>query len=68
MTNREWLNTLTDEQLANFLTVGLYVRYKSMPDIPIMFSIKSLTYQYVQSTIGLTEWLSQPCGVLEIIN
>lgn len=68
MTNREWLNTLTDEQLANFLTFGLYVKYKSMPDIPIMFSIKSLTYQYVQSTTGLTEWLSQPCDVLEIIS
>ena len=68
MTNREWLNTLTDEQFANFLTFGLYVKYKSIPDMPTMFSIKNVTYQYAQSIIGLTEWLSQPCNVLEIIN
>lgn len=29
MTNREWVESLTDEQLARFLTSGIMVRYKA---------------------------------------
>lgn len=62
MTNREWMQSLTDEELANFLTDGLYVR-----DIRIgldgfnMFamSVHIIAHRYNSSRLGIEEWFKQ---------
>lgn len=60
-TNREWLESLTDKQLAAFLTGGLLVKYNNCDDIePFVFNIRQLIGSYMQSTLGVEKWLSEP--------
>lgn len=60
MTNREWMKTLTDEQLANFMTIGLCVRIKDYPNkISFCTDITSLGRRYTQTTLGVAAWLSE---------
>lgn len=62
MTNREWMQSLTDEELAYFLTAGLPVK-----DIRIgldgynMFgiSVHTISHRYISSHLGIEEWLKQ---------
>lgn len=62
MTNREWMQSLTDEELANFLTQGLPLK-----DIRIIIegydmfvaSIHAVSYRYISSHLGIEEWLKQ---------
>ena len=62
-TNRQWLESLTDKELAEFLTVGLYVRslHPFVGNIPLrqdlIITLQTITKQYLQSTLGLIEWL-----------
>lgn len=60
-TNREWLESLTDKQLAQFLTRGLMVvNTHYMGDYPFCLDILSLASKYTQSELGIEKWLSMP--------
>ena len=61
MTNREWLESLTDNQLAAFLTAGLFVtsaHYSGGVHFPA--NIRMLASSYTQSQLGIEKWLSMP--------
>ena len=66
MTNREWMNTLTDEQLSKFLTDGLWVHLKIVDEtgnaytIDSFVSIAHVYRRYIHSQKGLEQWLSSP--------
>lgn len=53
MTNREWLNGLTDYELAQFLTSGLKVASG------YSVSIHDILRRYTLSTTGIREWFSE---------
>lgn len=63
MTNREWLATLSDKELSEFLTIGLCVRYihpiigNTITISESVISVSKISCRYIQSTIGLAEWL-----------
>jgi len=64
-TNREWMESLTDEQLASFLTFGLFVRDLSVVGISgaeetHLASIQQICRRYVPSDLGLIDWFSKP--------
>ena len=69
MTNRDWLNSLTNKQLAEFLTCGLYVHnlneiYSNLPRIMRnqnrTVSLKEIKMRYIQSHTGVEDWLNRP--------
>lgn len=63
MTNREWLATLSNKELSEFLTIGLCVKFRQ----PIVgntiivtdgvVSIKDISLRYSISAYGVEEWL-----------
>ena len=60
-TNREWLESLTDQQLAEFFTHGLMVTTAHyMGVLPFPISIHKIAGSYMQSTSGIEKWLSMP--------
>lgn len=71
-TNRDWLNSLTNKQLAEFLTCGLYVHdlyevYVNLPerkslvyDRNRMVNFNEIKMVYIQSHIGIEQWLNSP--------
>lgn len=62
MTNREWIESLTDRQLAEFYTHGLMVNFNTTEQHDIMnfpITIQQLTGSYMQSASGLEKWLSE---------
>lgn len=61
MTNREWMEHLTDEQLAKFLTLGLRCNNAQGDewDFEACASIQSVALQFNQSVYGLQEWFSK---------
>ena len=60
MTNREWLASLTDSQLAAFFTHGLLVRQIAFHTDPFPISIHDINGKYMQSSSGMEFWLSIP--------
>lgn len=60
ITNRQWLESLTDKQLVEFFTHGIMVRthYHDCP--PFLINIHKIASNYVQSTLGIEKWLSMP--------
>lgn len=58
MTNREWINTLTNKEQAEFYTTGLVVTPVGSYDIVCIVSISKIAKRYAQSTIGVEEWLA----------
>lgn len=61
MTNRQWLESLTDNQLAAFLTNGLYVfSAHYIRDYAEYISIRQIASNYTQSQLGIEKWLSMP--------
>jgi hypothetical protein len=60
MTNRQWLETLTDKQLALFFTFGLLVRSNHYNDEPFIISITQISMNYTASVAGIERWLSMP--------
>ena len=61
LTNRQWLESLTDNQLAAFLTDGLFVtsaHYSGGVHFPA--NIRILANSYTQSNLGIEKWLSMP--------
>lgn len=69
-TNRDWLKSLTNKQLAEFLTCGLYVHdlneiYTNLPGGIICnqnrtVNLKQITMRYIQSHTGVENWLNSP--------
>lgn len=59
-TNRQWLKSLTDKQLAEFFTHGIMVRNNYLGCIPFPISIHQIAGSYMQSTLGIEKWLSMP--------
>lgn len=69
-TNRDWLNSLTNKQLAEFLTCGLYVHnlYKIEGNLPegVVFvrdrcvNLKEIKSRYIQSHTVVEQWLNSP--------
>jgi hypothetical protein len=60
-TNRQWLESLTDKQLAEFLTCELQVttaHYLGM--LPFFIDMRSIAYSYTQSNLGIEKWLAMP--------
>ena len=59
-TNREWLESLSDEDLAAFYTHGVLIeRYSPFP-----VNLHQIVGNFVASEQGVKEWLSQPCRYL----
>lgn len=64
MTNREWLATLSNKELSEFLTIGLWVKYcQPIVGNTITFSkgvvsIDHISRKYRISTCGVEEWLN----------
>ena len=62
MTNREWLASLSDEQLARFFTNGVLVNYHGNMSAffpPFYLSILQVAYGYISSTEGIKKWLKE---------
>lgn len=59
-TNRQWLESLTDKQLAEFFTHGIMVRTHYLGCLPFPISIHQIAGSYMQSTLGIEKWLSMP--------
>lgn len=60
ITNRQWLESLTDKQLAEFLTFGLLVRSMHYIGEPFIISISQIARRYTSSIKGIETWLSMP--------
>lgn len=56
-TNREWLESLSDEDLAAFYTHGLLIEKYS----PYPINIHQVIGSFTSSQQGIKEWLSKPC-------
>jgi hypothetical protein len=59
-TNRQWLESLTDRQLAKFLTLGLQVRSLHYHTEPFIINIAQISTRYTASIAGVEVWLSEP--------
>lgn len=69
-TNREWMESLSNKQLAEFLTCGLYVRdlRKIEGNLPegtvyvrdIVINFNSIKMTYILSHTGIEHWLNSP--------
>lgn len=57
MTNREWLNALTDEQLAAFLTDGLLCTMCEVRQFIGPVSLKTIKWRDIRSVDAVTKWL-----------
>jgi len=56
-TNREWLESLSDEDLAAFYTHGVLIeRYSPCP-----VNLHQIVGNFISSEQGIKNWLSQPC-------
>ena len=66
MTNREWMENLPNDKLAEFLTCGLYLKLRNpivgniVTVSHIVTSLPQIARQYTQSHIGVAQWLAAP--------
>lgn len=59
ITNRQWLESLTNKQLAEFFTFGLSVRSVHYIGEPFIISITQIAMRYTASISGIEKWLSE---------
>ena len=65
MTNRQWLETLSAQELAEFLTCGIYVKlhYPIVGNLytvsEMAVSIRDIASRYIQSHEGIALWLNE---------
>lgn len=63
MTNREWLNSLSNKELAEWLCdcyqTEIETNLPGNPKFPIFLGISQLKSQYTCSFYGIKEWLEQ---------
>ena len=59
MTNREWLATLSNKELSDFLTIGLWVKFCQpiVANLKSFVSIQDISLRYSISAYGVEEWL-----------
>ena len=57
-TNREWLESLSDEDLAAFYTLGIPLKDN------FYINLYRVAMSFTSSQQGIKEWLSQPCKYL----
>ena len=57
-TNRDWLEDLTNKQLAEFLTFGIAVRSLNCHTDVFNVSIHDVARPYTSSILGIESWLS----------
>lgn len=57
-TNREWMEELSNEDLADFMTAGLFIRGGKYNGFKTTISL-------ITDKEDLLDWLSQPCVYLE---
>ena len=73
LTNREWLNSLSNEHFRDFFLSYLNVKVKTtLDDGQILEFVTKASYQKIirsniQSDIGFLTWLEQPCMYIEIV-
>ena len=60
LTNREWLESLTDDQLAAFLSYGLLVEGAQVKTLPFVINLSIVAGRYTYSELGLRDWLGRP--------
>ena len=60
MTNRQWMETLTDEHLARVLTTGLRLKSTQCSYFPFDVNIRDIAVRYTLSASGIEQWLSMP--------
>lgn len=54
-TNREWMESMSDEDLAAFYTLGIPLKDNSY------ISLYKVAMSFTSSQQGIKEWLSKPC-------
>ena len=70
MTNREWLNTLTDQEFAEWCIIDHYYRFKQvegtlengekvMIDVPEMNTLREIASTNTSSLGGVLAWLKK---------
>ena len=59
MTNKEWLSTLNEVELTEFLTYGLLVKNAQYESLPFHINIVELSRRYISSFDGIYDWLSE---------
>ena len=61
LTNRQWLESLTNSQLAAFLTDGLYMTSAHyLGAYATYVNIRQVASNYTQPQLGIEKWLSMP--------
>lgn len=60
MTNREWLESLTDNQLAAFLSYGLLAEGAQIKTLPFVINLDIVAGRYTHTELGLRDWLGRP--------
>ena len=59
MTNREWLNSLSNEDFANWCVSAELHDYETNTFKQPSPKLDTIKYSYTQSEAGLIEWLGQ---------
>lgn len=57
MTNREWLETLSDEDFADWCCGGDAIDFKTGRPIGINPHLYNIKYSYADAILGLINWL-----------
>ena len=60
LTNREWLESLTDNQLAAFLSFGILVEGAQIKTSPFVINLDIVAGRYTYSELGLRDWFGRP--------
>lgn len=54
------MQSLTDNELANFLTHGILVQLKNYITVPYVINLSDIKGSYTDSKEGLKTWLAAP--------
>ena len=60
MTNRQWLESLTNNQLAAFLSYGILVEGVQVKTLPFVINLNIVAGRYTHTELGLREWFERP--------
>ena len=60
ITNREWLESLTNNQLAAFFSYGILVEEVQVKTLPFVINLGMVAGHYTHTELGLRDWLGRP--------
>jgi hypothetical protein len=60
LTNRQWLESLTNNQLAAFLSYGILVEGAQVKTLPFVINLNIVAGRYTHTELGLREWFERP--------